>query len=182
MPLTTYTAGEVLTASSLNANLAVAGGLQLVKSQTIGTAVASVTVSDAFSATYDNYKIIISGGSSTGAGIDLIMGATATGYYNVYIYSGYGTSTVAAFNGNNATLWAGIGSTLAGGHRVDLDMLNPFLAKNTSFSGANQNGTTNAGFVSGYLNNTTSYTGFTIQTSSGTLTGGTIRVYGYSNG
>jgi hypothetical protein len=47
MPLTTYTAGEVLTASSLNANFsfaAGAGSLTLVKAQTIGSAVASVTV------------------------------------------------------------------------------------------------------------------------------------------
>ena len=39
MPLTTYTAGEVLTAASLNSNLTAAGGLQFIKSQTIGTGV-----------------------------------------------------------------------------------------------------------------------------------------------
>jgi hypothetical protein len=33
----------------------------------------------------------------------------------------------------------------------------------------------------GFLNNTTSYTAFTFTPSSGTLTGGTIRVYGYRN-
>jgi hypothetical protein len=32
----------------------------------------------------------------------------------------------------------------------------------------------------GYLDNTTSYTDFTLTPSSGTLTGGTIRVYGYT--
>jgi len=35
--------------------------------------------------------------------------------------------------------------------------------------------------VMGYVNNTTQYTAFTISPSSGTLTGGTIRVYGYRN-
>jgi hypothetical protein len=37
------------------------------------------------------------------------------------------------------------------------------------------------GTVSGMLNNTTSYTAFTITPSSGTMTGGTVRVYGYAN-
>jgi hypothetical protein len=36
--------------------------LTLIKTQTIGTAVSSVTVTGAFSTTYDNYKIIVSGG------------------------------------------------------------------------------------------------------------------------
>ena len=53
MPLTTYTAGEVLTAASLNANFsfAAASGLTLISTTTIGTTVSSVTVSNAFSAT-----------------------------------------------------------------------------------------------------------------------------------
>ena len=70
MPLTTYTAGEVLTAASLNANfsfVASSGGLVLVKTQTIGTTVSSVEVTGAFSSTYDNYKIIVSGGAGSTA-------------------------------------------------------------------------------------------------------------------
>jgi hypothetical protein len=31
------------------------------------------------------------------------------------------------------------------------------------------------------LNDTTAYTAFTLTTSSGTITGGTIKVYGYQN-
>ena len=38
----------------------------------------------------------------------------------------------------------------------------------------------NAGFIGGILKDTTSHTGFTFTPASGTLTGGTIRVYGYS--
>ena len=41
------------------------GGLDLVKTQTIGSAVSTVTVSDVFSATYDNYLITINGGSGS---------------------------------------------------------------------------------------------------------------------
>ncbi len=37
-------------------------GLRLIKKQTIGSGVASVSVTDAYSATYEAYKIIITGG------------------------------------------------------------------------------------------------------------------------
>ena len=57
MPLTTYTAGEVLTAASLNSNLKVAGGLQIVKAQTTFTASSSVTVDNVFTSTYTNYHL-----------------------------------------------------------------------------------------------------------------------------
>ena len=43
-------------------------GLVLIKTETIGTTVSSVTVTSAFSATYDNYKIIVAGGSGTVTG------------------------------------------------------------------------------------------------------------------
>jgi hypothetical protein len=57
----TFVAGEVLEAAQLNSNftyLEGAGGLTLIKTETIGTTVASVTVTDAFSATYNAYKIM----------------------------------------------------------------------------------------------------------------------------
>jgi hypothetical protein len=47
-----WASGEVLTAADLNAY----AGLILVKTQTIGTAVSSVTVTGAFSSTFQNYR------------------------------------------------------------------------------------------------------------------------------
>jgi hypothetical protein len=158
------------------------GGLDLIKTQTIGSAVSSVTVTDAFSSTYENYKIIVSGGlASASVGLDMQLGSTTTGYYGVYIYSPFNATTVTGFNTNNGSLWGGVGATTADGHRLNLDLLNPFLTKRTSYNGALQNDGTNAGTITGYVNNTTSYTGFTLTTTSGTITGGTIRVYGYVN-
>ena len=63
MPLTTYTAGEVLTAASLNANLVFAaanpvGGLSLI-SKTSFTTTATWTLDNIFTTTYDNYRIDI---------------------------------------------------------------------------------------------------------------------------
>jgi agmatine/peptidylarginine deiminase len=50
-------------------------GLRLIKTQTIGTSVSSVSITNAFSATYDSYKIIIEGGSMTSDG-DLSLNLT----------------------------------------------------------------------------------------------------------
>ena len=184
MPLTTYTAGEVLTASSLNANFLAAGGLQLVKTQVIGTTVSSVEVTDAFSATYDTYLITVSAGvGSTEALTGLKLGATTTGYYmggSVNTYSGGAATNVGVSNGASFTR-AGITNTTAIGFSVTLQ--NPFLSVATlihvPYVLASTSG--NAGSFHGFLNDTTSYTAFTLTPASGTLTGGTIRVYGYAN-
>jgi len=182
MPITTYTAGEVLTAASLNANFAAAGGLQLVKTQTIGTTVGSVTVTDAFSATYDNYKIVVSGGVASGvAGLRLTLGATTSDYYSGGQDVSYGGGS-GLLNQSNTAFWnfgAGNTNLLSGSAEINL----PFLAKQTTyFSNHAFAGTTlNSSYSNGFLNNTTSYTAFTITASTGTLTGGTIRVYGYTN-
>ena len=183
MPLTTYTAGEVLTASSLNANFsfaATAAGLQLVKTQTIGTGVASVGVTDAFSATYDNYKIVVSGGvGSTSSIFKMVLGSSGTAYYTAMLYASY-ANTPLADSGSNTATWVNIGNIDTTGLSIIMDINNPFLAKNTSFScGVSRTGY--AGHTSGLHAVASSFTSFTISPDAGTLTGGTIRVYGYRN-
>jgi hypothetical protein len=182
MPLTTYTAGEVLTAASLNANFsfAAASGLTLISTTTIGTTVSSVTVSNAFSATYDTYKITISGGAaSTSNALRLTLGATATGY--AYQLNGGAYSNTPATVGASAQAsWAFTGSGNTTSLSFNVNLLNPFLTEQTFMQGANI-GATEAYAVEGFLNDTTSYTAFTITPSTGTITGGTIRVYGYAN-
>ena len=183
MPLTTYTSGEVLTASSLNANFsfaAGAGGLQLVTAQTIGSAVGSVTVSNCFSATYDAYKIVISGGVGSNANnsFSMKLGASTTGYYYNMIYTQY-TNTLQADSGSNAAAWYNMGSIDTTALSLVLELDNPFLAKNTTFSTAVTR-TGVAGASQGLHTVATSYTGFTLTPDIGTLTGGTIRVYGYA--
>jgi hypothetical protein len=164
-------------------SVGVAPGLVLVKSQTIGTTVASVTVSDAFSSTYDNYKIVISGGSgSTAARLNISLGATATGYYNGVVGYAFSNSLVGIGLASTSNFdYAGYFNT--DGLSFNAELINPNLAKNTFINGQyNENKTNGSGFnFSGYLANTTAYTAFTIGASSGTLTGGTIRVYGYAN-
>jgi hypothetical protein len=158
-------------------------GLTLIKSQTIGTTVGSVTVSDAFSATYDDYKIVISGGvNSVDTALLMTLGATATGYYYRGFFGNYSTSTYNGDNAQNTTFWTvGLGS--ANTLSAEILVQQPFTAKNTTHLASAARTATNGLFIQygGYLANTTSYTAFTVTPQSGTMTGGTIRVYGLQN-
>jgi hypothetical protein len=157
-------------------------GLRLIKTQTIGTGVASVQVTDAFSATYDNYLIILSGGvGSTATGINLTLGATVTGYYRGGNFTSYSSTTVTGLAGSNVTNWQSVGVASTASLDARVELYDPFLTKNTKMRGSYASAlTTGESLVQqGFLNNTTSYTDFTFTKASGTLTGGTIAVYGY---
>jgi len=159
-------------------------GLTLVSATTIGTTVSSVTVSSAFSATYDSYLITISGGiASTGGTLKTTLGSTTTGYYSKTIYGGYADNVVNGFGAANAASWANTGTLTANTIAYNVTLVNPFLSKNTHVYSPNSGSATTESFYSfgGYLADTTSYTAFTLTPSSGTLTGGTLRVYGYAN-
>ena len=156
-------------------------GMRLVKKQTIGTGVSSIVVSDAFSATYENYKIIVSGGATNvgNLGIDMQLGSTITGYNFILDYDGYsGGASRATVKGGNTSQWNYVGSGETTGLSVIAEVQSPFLSKNTSFSSPYYS-FTNRGENGGFLNNTTSYTAFTLTIAGGNATGGTIYVYGY---
>jgi hypothetical protein len=154
----------------------------LISRTTIGTAVSSVTVSGAFSADYDSYKIIVQGGSaSTPNGLWLTLGGTTTGYYNVQLYQVYtsGTTTANSVAGTNEAQWAaGRGDTTT--LTLNADVHSPFASEYTTIGYQWFRANDAIGYGGGYLNNTTSYTAFTLTTSTGTVTGGTIDVYGYA--
>jgi hypothetical protein len=155
-------------------------GLRLIKKQTIGTAVTSVTVTNAFSATYENYKIIVSGGASTsGVNVAMTLGASATQYYATLGNISYATAIFGAFALNNGAAWPYVGYVDANGWRIGLDLYSPFLAKSTTFNGYYTALASSSGAVLGIHNEQTSYTDFTISIAAATATGGTIYVYGY---
>ena len=173
-----WAAGEVLTAADLNAY----AGLVLVKTQTVGSAVASVTVSDAFSSAFENYLIVDSGGSmSVNTIIGLKLGATATGYFYSLIRSDYTSSTLYVEPGNNQASWPYTSGGAANRTGV-ITLSQPHATLRTRVSV--QMAAYDTFFINfqGFLNDTTSYTAFTLTPASGTMTGGTIRVYGYNNG
>jgi hypothetical protein len=158
-------------------------GLQLVKKQTIGSGVSSVTVTGAFSAAYENYKIVITGGSaSANDGIGIAMNGAGTAYYSSLIYTSYSSNTVVGFARSNVSSVIFMGyASAANGLSMNCDVEQPFLAKPTIFRGSHVQTISSgiAGTSNGTLVNTTSYTAFDIAPQTGTLTGGTIYVYGY---
>jgi len=157
-------------------------GLVLVSATTIGSGVASVTVSSAFSSTYDSYKIVVSGGAASVNDelLSLKLGSTTTGYSMSYVGTVYGTNAQTLVSDSNAGSFTRIGATYTAAIQANFDLVNPFLAANTFVAGAHVFPGAARNFA-GLLANTTSYTAFTLTPASGTLTGGTIRVYGYAN-
>lgn len=155
-------------------------GLALVKTQTIGTGVSSVTVTGAFSSTYDNYKILITGGawSGTASAVYLRLGSANTNYKYALTYVAYTGGGVATVPSATATVWDYAGSSTSDSINFNIDIKQPFLTKYTYYSGAySETGLT--GNTSGLHQTAASYTDFTIGTATGSLTGGTIAVYGY---
>jgi hypothetical protein len=175
MSFPSFATGEVLTAADMNAV-----GLWLVKSQTVGTGVSTVTVTDAFSADYDNYRILIRGiKSSTATNLFINFGATTTGYYGSFYYDAYtGSNTGTARRNNGADLYIGDVETSLSEQFSSVEVANPFLSLSTTLHGTYYGGTV-SGWFGGTQASTTSFTSFRLKPNSGTFTGGTINVYGY---
>jgi hypothetical protein len=94
----------------------------------------------------------------------------------------YSTAGQSLSNDNNAANWTAAGVSSTSAISFDNTLINPFLAKTTGIAGVFgfHDTTGDSREQGGYHNVATSYTGFTISVA-GTLTGGTIRVYGYAN-
>jgi hypothetical protein len=145
---------------------------------------ASTAFTNVFSATYDAYKIVISDAATSGnAAITLIFGATTSGYYYSTPMSAFsdGNYSTAGGAGSNAASWAYVAAANAATVGTTLEIVNPYLASRTFFSSTPVVSGSNTAFGTGggFLNNTTSYTGFTLAASTGNLTG-TCNIYGYA--
>jgi len=171
-----FASGDVLNASDMNAV-----GLWLVKTQTIGSAVSSVTVTSAFSSSYDNYIITISGGTtSVNGSVSLQLNNSTGSTYNVAgNYGNYGIN-VLTYNPAAATRWNDViyGGTVA--YSGVINLVSPFATRATT--GFSEGSSTGVFYKFSLIDTSTnSSTGFTFAPVSGTMTGGTIRVYGYRN-
>jgi len=149
------------------------------------SAVASQSINDVFSTTYDNYLILTSHTNSSAAQ-DLNLRLRVGGADN---------STASSYV---RQLMEASGSTVSGGRTTtdrhvfgvtndilsnaqSLTVFNPFIAQPTVFYSQDLNSRSNA-FIAvwgGTHNQSTSYTGFTIFPSAGNITG-KITVFGYS--
>jgi hypothetical protein len=175
-----FTSGAVLTAAQMNTV-----GLWLVKSQAVGAvAVPSVTVTGAFSADYDNYLIVMSGGTcSTGAAVGIEIGGAPNNYYGFLTYGSSAASTALGAGRNGTALLNWVGGAQGAGQavHVSVQVMNPFKALYTKFANGAYQEADAYGTMQGEHRVATSYTSFKLVPDSGTISNGTVRVYGYRN-
>jgi hypothetical protein len=157
---------------------ALSSGLNHITTGTFSAA-SSTSINNVFSSTYDDYKILIRYTSGAGA---MRMRMRVAGADNTT--SNYDTRTVNFFSStlageselNTSIFQVGQGSNSA----MSIDVYSPFLSEITGFtSQCFYNATdVNSLTASGALNLTTSFTGFSLLPSTGTITG-RVSVYGY---
>ena len=178
MTFPSFSSGDILNASDMNAV-----GLWLVKTQTIGNAVSSVTVTGAFSSNFDNYLIQVTGGTFNTTlvwGVFQFSSAHTTGYYGAAQFIDTAGSATAQGTSNLGRLLVTRSSTTtAGVSSWVVNVANPTNAVRKSIWGQCSGG--NIVTHGGYYDSTSSFTQFVLSPSAGTLSGGTIRVYGYRN-
>lgn len=108
------------------------------------------------------------------------LGTLVAGYYSGVVNVNYSTAAVTGIGQDNQTIWNNVGSTNSANYvYFDCDLYAPFLTRWTNFSSRAVHYGFTFGTANGLNVSATSVTDFTIQPASGTLTGGTITVYGY---
>ena len=186
MPLTTYTAGEVLTASSLNANLSYlnskGSGLVCVKAETAFSAATTVTADAVFTSTYTNYLINIIYTATSPGDVFLKLrasGTSASTNYNQSYIAWATSSSVAQSLAQTSFL---LGDDGVATSSVQLTLFGPQLAAATAIqSNGVRNLATNdprGQIVVGNHSTATAYDGLEILTANGMT--GSYTIYGYS--
>lgn len=164
-------------------------GMVLISSQGVSGG-STVSFNNVFSSSYENYRI--EAWFTTSSAIDLRMRLRSVGTDNSnssYHYGGIRTTsagTVNGYGGGGQNYWGVVSATGTNLPAVfSIDVLQPQTANFTVMSGT---GSGYAGgvaqysgeYVGGQFIATTSFDGFTVYPSSGTISG-SIRVYGYRN-
>jgi hypothetical protein len=159
-----------------------ATGMTLIKSQDVGSGVANTVVADVFSANFDAYQIIWSGGNGNTAntGLSMFLGTATADYYTAGIFGGGGGSGGLGNTGTPQSS-ASVGEIDANSARCSFRLVDPFAARYTMIvTDAALNLTNFNTRIYGHVNLTnTSFTSFTLFPNAGTMSSGTIRVYGY---
>jgi hypothetical protein len=167
-------------------------GLVYVKGQTIATGVTAQVITGCFSGTYDSYKVVISNVtlSSNGSGTAVYAkmhdgtNPASSGYnYGIPLVD-MTIGTVTSTKGISQTTGVVIGTGVGDKFGTSFDVINPNLATHTLFPDLSIMQITNgySGVGAGMHQNSTAYTSLQIVLSTGTMTGGTIIVYGYRYG
>jgi hypothetical protein len=164
-----------------------ASALTLINTTTF-SAVASQSVNDVFSATYDNYKIILNCSHSSG-GIVTNLRYRVSGADNST--SNYQSTIIGMPNDGNPFFTSiglnqtssSVGTYYTANNAAEINVFGPFLADRT-YQLTTQTFTTGSTIATRWIgagfSATTSFTGFSLIPVSGTITG-TVRVYGVKN-
>lgn len=161
------------------------GSASLAGGQVTFTGVTTISLDGVFTATYQNYRVLINftGSASETLQMRLRVGGAdlSTSYYGSTVTAGNSTTALANANTTNGTSLE-IGYSPTSLSATAIDVMDPVVTAKTIIYGFGINSATvgNLRIVGGFNNNSTSYTGMTIFPVSGTITG-TIRVYGYKN-
>ena len=151
------------------------------------TGASSVSLNDVFSATYNNYLIVIDDlvkSTSGGAGdiyLRLRVSGTdsTTGYYWGQQYSLFASDTAGTGRLSNGSYFSAVGSNSDTVKVYSQTWLqNPFLAKTTGFQSIQSRHDAGA-YAAGYNSATTSYTGFSLVAAANNMTG-TVSTYGFN--
>ena len=190
MALTTYTAGEVLTAASLNDNLAYAvtvpaavpGGLVCVKAETAFSAATTVTADGVFTSSYTNYLINIIYTATSAGDQFMKLRASATSAstnYNQNYIAWSSSVTNAQSLAQTSFLLADDGAATSS---IQLTLFGPQLAAATAIQsqGVRNLATSDprGQIVVGNHSTATAYDGIEILTPNGMT--GSYTIYGYA--
>jgi hypothetical protein len=156
--------------------------LELVRTQAVGQSASSVVLSNVFSAAYEDYKVIYSGGVASGSGyISMRLGlngtpATTSNYTTALVAVNYTTSAVVGVGATDTSFaYAGRFNTLF--NDLSVEIRSPFLPIRTRISSTYSLDTVQGASAWGLHGLANSYNDLIVL--GGTFTGGTISVYGY---
>jgi len=159
-------------------------GLTFITSGTISN---TTSVNSCFTATYQNYKLVLENLVS-GINEDVLLRLRASGTDNTsslysYMNLGQNTNSSTVLNlgvGRDQTSFKlGADNAFANGQSISIDIFSPQLAKNTHYGPGIfwQGQEVSAGLIAGIHKSTTAFDGFTIFPPSSTLAG-TFKLYG----
>lgn len=177
-----FTTGAVLTAAQMRTI-----GMHLVKSQDIstGVSVSSTVVTNAFSSDYDNYRIVVSGVTSSvqqNMLFQFMSGGVPVGGAD-YGHAGFYQVSSGTLNGIffTATTLEIMPMNNNGTNHISFDVFVPNKAERSRFVGLGGMNDSVSFFYHGVHKLATAYTDFRLVVTGGTFIGGNIRVYGYRN-
>lgn len=173
MTFPSFVPNEILTSSDMNAV-----GWWRITSFSPSSNQGAFTINNAFSADYDVYRLVYTGGVGVGLGnMSVTLGASATGYNWSLPYVIYGSGTPAGTSVGSAASFPLCGTHTTAYAQFDMNFIDPFAARFTRVWGQYAS-TTEAGMYSGIHQVAASYTSVTVTPNVANINGGVFTLYG----